>query len=58
MLTLTLFTDTVYPCLFFWYVKFGKICNIFNLSFFQFKGFLQKMIQDMDSVYSIICDLP
>lgn len=24
---------------FFWYVKFGKICNIFNLGFFQFKRF-------------------
>lgn len=42
------------------FAKMGEICKIFNLRQFFFcglKSFIQKIIQDMISAYSIICNL-
>lgn len=41
------------------FAKMGEICKIFNLHQFFFcglKSFIQKIIQDMISAYSIICN--
>lgn len=42
------------------FAKMGEMCKIFNLRQFFFcglKSFIQKIIQDMISAYSIICNL-